>query len=251
MPPARWRACRRRSAQASRLVETARRDPLGMSLTWLTISRPSPAPSQLRQQVARAAARAFDTRRHEARRDHRRLEQPEIVAAEIEHLRQIADFGAGFQIDADQPDHGAVDHAQIRFDGRLRRLARPIRGRRDQWTRSGRAPLGIIHAEEEDVAPAAVGQVHAHRRGFVQNRERTAAGALRAVPDECAADSRPDGRCGTSTDCRAPSARCAAPDRPESGTRGRDRPRPARWTAPSLGPIGDSRAARKDAMASS
>ena len=46
-----------------------------------------------------------------------------------------------------------------------------------------------------------------------------------------AAGGRRDGRCGTSTGCRARSARCAAPGRRASGSRAGDRPRPARWPA--------------------
>ena len=62
-------------SDASRLVETASREPLGMSLTLLTISSPRPGPDDARQQIGQALARAFDARRHDARGDHRRFEQ--------------------------------------------------------------------------------------------------------------------------------------------------------------------------------
>ena len=53
---------------ASRLVETASREPLGMSLTLLTISSPSPGPTSARQQLGQALAGAFQARRDDARR---------------------------------------------------------------------------------------------------------------------------------------------------------------------------------------
>ena len=89
--PGRWPACRRAISAASRLVETASREPLGMSLTLLTISRPRPGPDHARQQIGQALARAFDARRHDAGGDDRRLEQAEVVLGEIEHLGQVGD----------------------------------------------------------------------------------------------------------------------------------------------------------------
>ena len=40
-------------SEASKLVETARREPLGMSLTWLTSSRPRPGPTRRARRSAR------------------------------------------------------------------------------------------------------------------------------------------------------------------------------------------------------
>ena len=57
----------------------------------------------------------------------------------------------------------------------------------------------------------------------------------RATPGEFAAAGRRDGRCGTSTGCRGPCARCGGPGRPASETPVRDTPEPARWRSPSLG----------------
>ena len=46
--------------QASRLVETASREPFGMSLTLLTISRPWPGPAgEARQQVGQRLGRSL------------------------------------------------------------------------------------------------------------------------------------------------------------------------------------------------
>ena len=75
-------------SDASRLVETARREPLGMSLTWLTNSKSAARPDQAREQIGQALARAFDARRHDAGGDDRRLEQAEIVARKIKNFGQ-------------------------------------------------------------------------------------------------------------------------------------------------------------------
>ena len=110
-------------SDASSVVETASRDPLGMLFTWLTISIPSPSrrvncAKNRRQRLARA----FHSRRHNARSDHRRLQQSQIIAAEIEQLLQVADLRRRIQIDAHQPNHRTIDDAKISLDRRLRRF---------------------------------------------------------------------------------------------------------------------------------
>ena len=83
---------------------------------------------------------AFDARRHDARGDHRGLEQAEVVLREVEDLRELRDVRARAEIDAHQPQHRLVDHAQPRLDRRLRRRRRG-RARRDRSRRSARARL--------------------------------------------------------------------------------------------------------------
>ena len=75
--------------EANRLVETASREPLGISFTLLTISSPSPGPTSRAKHVAEALAGALQPRRHDSRRDHRGLEQAQVVLGEIEHLGQV------------------------------------------------------------------------------------------------------------------------------------------------------------------
>ncbi len=65
---------------------------------------------------------------------------------------------------------------------------------------------------------------------------RHARRAGRAVRAGWSAGNRPDVRCGTSTGCRAPLARCGAPGPPASGKRALDRPRPGRSTELRSGP---------------
>ena len=74
--------------QASRLVETASREPLGMSFTLLTISMPWPGlPVSAASRFGERLLAAFHARRHDAGGDHGRLEQAQVIAGEIE------DFG--------------------------------------------------------------------------------------------------------------------------------------------------------------
>src|ERR1035438_9746545 len=145
--------------EASRLVETARREPLGISFTRLTISRPCPC-------------RPGWKGRHDAGSDHRGLQQAQIVAREIEDLGQRGDFGGGSQIDAGEAQHRLVDHAQPGFHGRLGRAGAAY-GEVDRNIQHARA-FWKIHAQEKDVAPAAVGQVHAYRCGLAQDGEEAA-----------------------------------------------------------------------------
>ena len=120
--------------QASRLVETARREPLGMSLTRADDLDAAARPDEPRQQVGQALPGAFHARRHDAGGDHGGLEQPQVVAREVEHLGQAGDVGGGAQVDAGQAQHRLVDDAEVGFDRRaglrVARRARPGRWRR-------------------------------------------------------------------------------------------------------------------------
>ena len=119
---------------ASRFVDTASREPLGMLLTLLTSSRPRPGPTMPRQQIGQALARTFNARRHDAGGDDGRLEQAQIIPGEIEDLGQLRDVGGGAEIHAGQPQDGLVNDAQIGLDRRPaawhRAHARPDRSRR-------------------------------------------------------------------------------------------------------------------------
>ena len=79
---------------ASRFVETARREPLGMSLTLLTISSPRPGPDHAREQIGKRLAGALDARRDDARRDDGGLQQAEVILREVEHLGELRDVRA-------------------------------------------------------------------------------------------------------------------------------------------------------------
>ena len=75
------------------------------------------------------------------------------------------------QVDAGQAQERLVDHAEIGFDRRARRRVAAAHAQVDRDVEDARA-FGIVHAQEEDVAPGAVAEVHAHRRRFLEDRER-------------------------------------------------------------------------------
>ncbi len=129
-PVARMQAAIR---QASRLVETARREPLGMSFTLADdFDAEAGASGEPREQVGERLGSAFHAGRHDAAGDDRGLEEPEIVAREIEDLGDGGDVGGGAEIDAGEAEHGLVDDAEAGFDRRpcaSRGRARPDRSR--------------------------------------------------------------------------------------------------------------------------
>jgi hypothetical protein len=213
---------------ASRLVDTASREPLGMSLTWLTSSSPRPGPTTRSSTSPQSCCGAFQSRRHDPRGDQPGFEQSQVVLGEIEHLGQRSHVGPGPQVHAGQPQHrlGRSRAGRPRSAARLRVPAADAQIHRDvQHPRA----FGKVHAQEENVAPGAVRQIHAHRRPLPQDGNRSRGDGRGAVRVGRAADGRWGGRCGTSTGCRAPSGRCAAPGRPASGNPVDDRRRPARW----------------------
>ena len=115
-----------------------------------------------------ALARALHTRRHDARRDRRRLQQPEIVAGKVKHLGEVGDLHRGAEIDTREPQHWLIDHPQKGFDGRLRCRVTAVHGKVDRHVEHA-GSLGKVHTEKEDVAPAGVGEIHPHRRRFTEH----------------------------------------------------------------------------------
>ena len=115
--------------QASRLVETARREPLGISLTRLTISMPWPGvPVSRASSAGEPLLGAFHARRHDAGGDHRGLEQAQVIAREIENLGEGGDVGGGARgprwpgaARAGRSRAGALPRAAARRRARARR----------------------------------------------------------------------------------------------------------------------------------
>ncbi len=129
---------------ASRLVDTASREPFGNAVHLAHQLDAAPRPHNALQQVAQRLPCAFDAGRHDAGSDHRRLEQAEIVLGEVEHLVQRRDLGGRVQVHAHQAQHGLVDHAEVGLDGRPRRrlLAAPAHAqvhRNIEHARSGKS----------------------------------------------------------------------------------------------------------------
>ena len=126
---------------ASRLVETARREPFGILFTLLTISSPRPGADHSREQIGQRLPRAFHARRHDAGGDHGGFQQAQIILREIEDFREVRDVGGCAEIHAGQPQHRLIDHAQIGFDRRRGAVSRPCTPRSIE-TFSTRAPSG-------------------------------------------------------------------------------------------------------------
>ena len=136
-------------------------------------------PDHARQQVGETLARTFDARRHNARGDDRRLQQAEVVLRKVEYLSQVGDVRCRPQVNADQAEQRLFDHPQVGLDGRARRRVAPVYAQVNGDVEHF-GPLGEIHAQEEDVAPAAMREVHAHWRALTQNR----VGAVERVSPE-------------------------------------------------------------------
>ena len=192
--PAPSPACKPQIRHASRLVETARRDPLGMLFTWLTISIPRPRLShQLAQNVGRGAGRELSRPgRNHARRDHRRLEQPEIVPPKIKQLLQVGDLRAGIEIHAHQADDGPVNDAQVGFDGRLRRPGARTAAPPGRSKHSARAPVRADPCPERKCRSSRCGSGPCAPGWFRAESETDRPARDSAVRDGCAARNLPE-----------------------------------------------------------
>ena len=162
-----WPVARIKSAisEASRLVETASRDPLGMSLTLLTISSPWPGRTIRASRSASRVLRSLEGRGDQPRGDHRRLDQAQVVVAEVEQLLQAVDVLAGVQVDArqaedrlgDDPqpatrsagrgvDRGRGRPGRPRYSAPARLRENPCPGRRCRTSRCARGPAAPASA---------------------------------------------------------------------------------------------------------
>ena len=125
-------------------------------------------PCQAFQQVAQRLRCAFNPWRNQAAGNNSGLQQPQIIARKIKHFRNGGDCNAGIQIHAHQSQQWLVDDAQIGFHRRFWRLVGTpthLQINRDvQYAR----PFREVHAEKENVTPAAMRQVHPHRRCLFQ-----------------------------------------------------------------------------------
>ncbi len=136
-----------------------------------TVARHS---SQRSQNIGEGLPRSFQSWRNDAGGDDSGFEQPQVIAREVENLGQGSDVGAGMQVHAGQAKHRLVDRPEVYIDGRLRaRRAGAAQRQIDGDIENPRA-FRVIHAEEKDIAPATVAEVHADRGRFAQDRERAA-----------------------------------------------------------------------------
>jgi len=134
-------------------------------------------PDDAGKQVRKALPRPLDAGRDDPGRDHRRLEEAEVVLGEVEHVAQRGDVGGGPKIHGREPEHRFLEHPQPGADRRARGGIASVHAEVDRDVQHLRA-LGEIHAEEEDVGPRGVGQVHAQRRLLAQDGEGPVGGLL-------------------------------------------------------------------------
>ena len=88
----------------------------------------------------------------------------------------MGDLRRRAQVHAGQAQDGILDHAQIGFDGRFWPRIATVHRQVNRHIQHFRA-FGIIHRQKENVAPAAMGQVHPHRGAFAQQGIGAVAGA--------------------------------------------------------------------------
>ena len=129
---------------------------------------------EMGQDVGERLRGPLHPRRHDAGSDHRGLEQPQIVVGKVEHFRNRAEVSAALQVDTRQAQHRLIDDTKPGFHGRLG-SARVAHAQVDGNVEHTRA-FGEIHSQEEDVAPAAMAQVHTYRSSLSQDRKEMVGG---------------------------------------------------------------------------
>src|SRR5208283_2699762 len=113
----------------------------------------------------------FEAGRDEPGRDDGGFEQAEVILREVEDFGDGADVGAAAQVDAGEAEHGFIDDAEVGFDRGTRGCrAGSTDAEIDRDIQNARA-LRKIHTEEEDIAPAAMAEIHADGGSFGQDRK--------------------------------------------------------------------------------
>ena len=133
---------------------------------------------QPRQQIAQWLRGSLHSRRNDSACDHARFQQTQVIASKVEDLGNRRNVGGGAEIDAGQANDRLIDDAEPGLDRRtgLREaIVGPADRKIDGDVDDPRA-LRKVHTEEEDVAPAAVREVHPDGCGLAQDRESRIAG---------------------------------------------------------------------------
>ena len=143
-----------------------------------------PRPDEHGEDFRKRFSRTLDAGRDESGGDDRRFQQAEVVFRKIENIGERLNLGGGFQVDAGESQHRAVDHPQVGGYGRLWFLVRAVDREVDGDIDDLRA-LGEIHAEEENIRPRGVREIHANGRAFQQDGI-----AVTIVRKELAADAQ-------------------------------------------------------------
>ena len=124
----------------------------------------------LREEIGEGFAGALDARRDDSGGDDGGFEQAEVVLGEVENFGERADLSGGFQVDAGEAQDGLVDDAEVGFDGRFGGIIAAMDGEIDGDVDHA-GSLGEVHAEEENIGPGGVGEVHADGGAFAEDGE--------------------------------------------------------------------------------
>lgn len=122
----------------------------------------------LGEQFGKTLSAAFDSRRDDSAGDDGGFEQSEIILGKVEHFGELGDFGGGAEVDGGQSQDRVVDDTEEGLDGRAWGGIEAMDGEVDRDIEHASA-FGEIHAEEEDVAPAGVAEVHADGGLFAED----------------------------------------------------------------------------------
>ena len=121
------------------------------------------------EEFGEAGAGTFNAGRDEAGGNDGGFQQPKVVAAEIKDVVEGGERGGGFKVNAGEADNGFVDDAEERLDGWTRCGVAAVQAEVDGDIEDARA-LGEIHAEEKNIGPSAVGEIHPHGGTLAQER---------------------------------------------------------------------------------
>lgn len=111
------------------------------------------------EEVGEGETASLDARGDDAAGDDGGLEEAEVVLGEVEDLREGGDVGGAEEVHRGEADDGFLDDAEVGGDGWAGGGIAAVDAEIDGDIEDLGA-LGEVHAEEEDVAPAAVGEVH-------------------------------------------------------------------------------------------
>lgn len=127
------------------------------------------------QQILETLTAAFDAGRDDAAGDEGGLEQAEVIAGEVKNLAHRAEVGRTAEVDGGDTDQGFIDDAEEGVGRRGGSGVATVHAEVDGDVEDLGA-LRVVHAEEEDVAPSAVGEVHAQRGALAEDGEETRGG---------------------------------------------------------------------------
>ena len=122
-----------------------------------------------REQIGERLAGAFDARRHHPGGDDGCLEQAEVIFGEVKDLSQGGDVRGRSEVHRGEAEHRFIEHAQPGADRRAGRCIASVDTEVNGDVQH-LGSLGIVHAQEEDVGPGRMGEVHPHRCLLPKNR---------------------------------------------------------------------------------